>query len=467
MNADREGRQQVFAAAAARLRRLRGWISGLLGRDSGGTQSGKRAGFLDPLVEGLVQKASHQDALLHDIVHHHAERYWETGYEDARRGQLRARFEQVALAAADLLRQEVLSVYLAKNARFELVRQTRERILQATREAFEARDLYSARLEHHFSANPRGLSKLLALSYLMVATFLIAADIPLALKLTQEGFDLDLARSPDLTIANFFYHPWPVFQENWEVFILAAGLALCSIYIKIFYDRYATTSIPPVEELVEGGTQAHTTKPARPLFAWFFHPVLWLTILTIVALGLFRYTTIESLDAFEDSLAGLPVNGVWPFSSETFRTLVTCFTFISITLLFPVIGGICLSLGLNQLHNLWALRRAARSARLARHELEEASGRVEALRESATDWQAMLSFVGGDAFPRVAADLLRGSYNHGYERGWMDTMLGSTDIVQIAARLRTYAASHGVAKCLNTPDRHPSGTVSKSSEAFQ
>jgi hypothetical protein len=258
---------------------------------------------------------------------------------------------------------------------------------------------------------PKHHSFTIFLMYLFVALFLILADIPLALKLIEQGFNLD---GPDeakgeahLMISQLFNNPLGVFAANWETFLLSIGIALCAVYVKILYDDFfgdpihmvATRfkKIPGVDDDkdITALRKAFVTRKAVKFIIFLF------TIATIILLGYFRYHTIQS--------------GSNTVTKEGFITL---YTLIAITLIFPVIGGVCFSLSLSNIQNINRLKKAKKNADIqhkkylkALKEYTHAETKEHSLKSFLVDWTEE-NFVS-----KNYKKFLLGQYLHGYEEG--------------------------------------------------
>ena len=78
-------------------------------------------------------------------------------------------------------------------------------------DAYNSCKTYHQRLTEFYRANPRAFSKALSVIYLLFAVLLTFADIPLALKLTQWGFGLDMG-TPN--ISELLVYPFLVIQQK-------------------------------------------------------------------------------------------------------------------------------------------------------------------------------------------------------------------------------------------------------------
>lgn len=254
---------------------------------------------------------------------------------------------------------------------------------------YDNKNAYYEKLNRAYQYNPRQFSLVLGCIYGIVALSLVLADIPLALELTRDGFNLktDL----DNAIGDLFlfgtpdgiFHFFRVLTSNWEVFFLATGVAFCTIYIKIFYDDFIgvplenlirKASEPPMADYEEwnprkierptnnglAAVPAEASIEKKKITArfnrlWWCRFFVKLFILlsllfTIGVLGRFRYQVVV-------------MNGTAPPSNTTMLT------FCMMTLIFPTISGICASLSLSSFHNWNARRKAAKQNVQARKAL--------------------------------------------------------------------------------------------------
>ncbi|MDX2249181.1 MAG: hypothetical protein SF052_20505 [Bacteroidia bacterium] len=204
----------------------------------------------------------------------------------------------------------------------------------------------------------------LMIIYISCAILLVVSDIPLALELTKDGFGLGKTEEESLELVKLFdplqdeksslNQFWDVIRANWEVALMSLGVALFTVYIKVFWDEFVGS---PVQNTVR---QYHQLPGKYDLFELevikrngkqrfvIKFSVLVLTIATILVLGFFRVST--KIDAFEDRQKLAEQEGIVLPDSEKWSYLDGA-AFILITLMFPLIGGICLSKGLSILHN--------------------------------------------------------------------------------------------------------------------
>lgn len=299
---------------------------------------------------------------------------------------------------------------------------------------------------------PRKYSLGLAGLYLLIAFFLILADIPLALKLTQYGFALDFAEG-DYAIKNLFspqniqdgaFLPFVylkqmlfVFSNNWEVFVLSFGVALCTIYVKIFYDDFvgypldkAVTqfkNIPNVDPEDEKTISKIKQKYYARIAAKSF--ILILTVSTIFLLGLFRSET--SREIFERTLKQeesssqtdqqYDIFGSTDSSEEgtldKFYSPYKEWSFIILTLIFPIIAGVCTSLGLDAIQNRREDNRTEKRFQKFKSEYIEALQKFTEATKREENWKEYHVWCTQEGFAKNYTEFFMGCYEHGYVRG--------------------------------------------------
>lgn len=216
-------------------------------------------------------------------------------------------------------------------------------------------------MEFYKTQFPRTFSSILLRIYLFVAFFLFLADIPLAVELIKNGLDMGFTDSNLLKEiseifgkdGNFDFR-WQVIFQNWEVFLTAFGVAFFTIYIKIFFDEFLVLQYGDKEIIniklknvlfktlnVENSNSEEVDdilnriKKSRRKLNVIKILLFILTLGSIFTLALFRAEVYSSIQL------KLPVD----------QNVVFC-AFLCITLMFPIMSGICLSYGLGYLQNI-------------------------------------------------------------------------------------------------------------------
>ena len=304
---------------------------------------------------------------------------------------------------------------------------------------YKTKNSYYEKINRAYQYNHKHFSWLLGAIYGVFAFVLVLADIPLALELTKRGFNLkaDLENPiSDLfaygTEEGFWFHLFKVATVNWEVVLFATGVAFCTIYIKIFYDDFIGV---PLENLIKKASESPTAdyeelhlteaeqtankEPANAeiqnnkkkvndrfnrLWWWRFSVkllVLLILFATIVVLGYFRYSVVKA-----------------PTVAEVPRE-VTFFTYTLLTLIFPIISGICASLSLSNFHNWFERRKAEKQNSDARKAVLKATDEFRIKEEEEKRNSGFINWLDSkDTLDQLTNYLIR-CYESGYKFGYL------------------------------------------------
>jgi hypothetical protein len=333
---------------------------------------------------------------------------WHLGWTDGRHGQPPADNVALITAQAKLAWQERAA---AADARIEETRAE----LQSLKSSLErlGKRLKPISDQHldflrERSENPQSYSLTLWLIYSLVALVLIAADLPLSLKLVAMGYGIE--------------------PDSWQAVLLALGVALSGILIKYLLDSFVY------------GEEQEKKK-------WFVTAPLLLILLlflgTTFVLGSYRANVEQQAQADE-------LRKQWEASVEDYNALPDksseaakaaravmddlkskltlaeseglvswrTFSFIALTLLFPIAGGICFSVGWRKLIRFVRFRSVSKALGRAESEYKDEELRYERARGTLSSLEAKRrrdndAYQSGDSY----ADMLVQLYMHGYERG--------------------------------------------------
>lgn len=300
--------------------------------------------------------------------------------------QVKLRIKAIVTSITNPIKSSADGITRGLNKLLELKRE--EQI--TTKDEYRKKQEFADWLHHEYITNPRSFSRTIGWSYLVISLFLILADIPLALELTSDGLDLSIIPKSQ-GIEYLFKNFGEVVTSHWEVFILSIGIALCTVYIKIYYDEFLGRPLDKQvlyfknlsennklkTEDIEG---IKRTEKKRTMIK---SVVLAISFLTIVSLGIFRYRTVLLS----------PETAVTPGRKELYELpggIMVAIVFISLTILFPLIGGICASLGVNNIHNYKLLKRADKALEKARSKQEEFNIQMEGIIVKYNIWKSYL-----------------------------------------------------------------------------
>lgn len=319
---------------------------------------------------------------------------------------IRTDIGNIARCTARLMFQQLFVLVKGRLGALDAQLQSEKNIMEVEEKLYRNEQAYHDYITYQYRFFPRNYSFLLAGIYFVVAFLLIVADLPLALKLIQKGFDIEGPGFGDLFVQGEF---WSTLAANWETGITALGIALCTVYIKIFYDEYVGT--PYGNKLMsnkkfidENGFQHDDEEMSRQVSqeskGKFAVKVLLVTatIVCIVILALFRNET------------NTPDQGP--------PKMYAMMAFLAITILFPVIGGVCLSYSLNNLQNRLRLIRAKRICEKRLQRLKEKVQQYTLTKSNHEDLAAAVERLGNEQeMIEEYKDYLLAYYRRGYALG--------------------------------------------------
>jgi len=379
---------------------------------------------------------------------------WGLGYEDGSIGQ-RQMTREFFRAQAEQVRDQYLYFLKGKSIpaqtqaeelkeRFNRTSEVLEQAQDYRNDSITRRQLYS-----------RQYSRSLAVIYILVAGLLLLADIPLALMVTQLIFDLAppdkyhdityLLFRPENDLCNgLLPHFWRVVTGNWQVTIMTVGVALCAIYFKIFYDDSMGYSVDKsirqfrllnLHNQFKNASKEEVKKEERKIrnlhyvrigFKFF---ILFFTLFTIVHLGRVRAAAESLQDAFTNQSSTIDEEGRTDDSviipavdndiiarKEELNELKK-WMFILLTILLPLIAGICFSLGMGNLHNR---QESGFAEKLYWKKVDEHSKALAAHKEAqmhASTYESFIAKCESDNFVQNYEVSFYHCYLHGYQRG--------------------------------------------------
>ena len=305
---------------------------------------------------------------------------------------------------------------------------------------YETKNAYYEKLNRAYQYNHKQFSWLLGCIYGFFAVALVLADIPLALELTKRGFNLkadEESAISDLfaygTDEGFFFHFLKVLTVNWEVVLFATGVAFCTIYIKIFYDDYIGV---PLENLIKKASespraeyeelkQAETKPDVKPesvpdpqtpgdkkKVSDRFNRLWWVRFSVKLGVLLVLFSTILVLGYFRYSVVSAP-------SVADISPKVIFLTYTLLTLIFPIISGICASLSLSNFHNWAERRKAEKESRMARMAVVKATDEYRMKNEEFERNSGFIKWLDDEDTIKKLTDYLIRCYESGYKFGYL------------------------------------------------
>lgn len=301
---------------------------------------------------------------------------------------------------------------------------------------------YNDYIQYQYRFFPRYYSFKLGLFYLLITVILLSADLTLALGLVRKGFSLSGKGDFRFLFAGDF---WTIIKENWDTLLTAIGITVCTVFIKIYYDEFIGTpyanKLMTFRKFIEENDLKH--HPDENLAAEIKNESrnkrIWKTILAIftvlclIVLAIFRMETAAY--------------------SHTFRiTFWSGAAFVAITLLFPIIGGICMSVSFTNIQNYLRMKRAAKRADRFRNKYLKAVEKFTVAKKKFEDLRAADEKMGDEQ--RLTEEYighLVAFYERGYSIGTMqpDKYLKGEDFFTRAIEWRNIAFSRNISYNIN------------------
>lgn len=271
-------------------------------------------------------------------------------------------------------------------------------------------------VDKHYMFYSKHYNIALGIFYLIIAFGLVLADFPLAVQSAREGFDLkgDLADFglPSFPDANLF----------------AFGIVFMTIYIKIMYDKFFGVSVGKMllrersenilnSEEVARDTEMKKAKRVSLIRAIALWVIFGIMIMTLISLGIFRYkyvsfsSQIPTEDLNKEAIKLIQ-------AKESLKGWSAYFSFVSVSILFPLVGGVCGSLGLNHIRNRLERWRLQQRLKMVRKKIDKSIIALKKCENRLNELESNLEWAQNDgSFQSNCANYLFTSYLNGYDRG--------------------------------------------------
>lgn len=348
---------------------------------------------------------------------------WHLGWTDGRCGQPPGDNEAILRARGHLHWQQMRARAEAEVGRLRALAESLSGSVTRLGERVGTLAGLHLKLLEEKRTNPQAFSLSLWVIYTTAAVLLLAADLPLSLKLVAMGYGVTTVNREDQrSVDDLLKDPYYVVSEFWEAMLLALGIALAGIFVKYFLD-----AILYREEQRGAG--------------WWFKVslsgVFTLFFITTILLGVFR-SDVQRQQAVNDltkrqtqlrqQLGSPPDPRVQKAINDTEQEIakerdegrmsVRTISFIALTLLFPITGGICFSVGWRKIIKYWGLRQVGKELAALESAFRAESLGYEEARSALEAREAQLarelsSYSTADDY----AEMLVNLYRHGYMRG--------------------------------------------------
>lgn len=347
----------------------------------------------------------------------------DAGYADGISGVKTARNNEITIIArsrAARLFKLASAVLKGKHAAAITKVNAKQRLMNRYEQQDVQQHQYFEELQYYRRHHSRRFNFFWSFFCIFIGLALIAADFPLSQKLLQIGFD--------------FNHPA-------DSALTAFGISLCSVFIKIYYDnhinlKYGGAAImglrynKMLRELSpenQGNLQEEfrrTDRVDHQKKKIWHNAVLLLTIGGIIVLGFFRVSAAQ--------VEGFDV-------SKTFPTTYLL-TFIFLTLIFPLISGICLSIGFTGFQNLYQYSSTKKACRQTEEKFIQSLQDFISAQKEQEDVKSEMDKWSEDNASESYKDILLSYYDYTYKLGAANPNPGNVrDMYSIAENWRSKA----------------------------
>ena len=266
---------------------------------------------------------------------------------------------------------------------------------------------YFEEIRESYRSNYKKYSILLGVLYLVVSVILLFADGMLAYNIITEVFQFG----------------------NVPGYVVAAGVAAVTFYVKIFYDEFIGSPLKtyaiqyPHADLRPDAENAARAKRIGQGRLWIKLFVLLLTLNALFWLGYLRLQVKG--DVGMDELSSLPA--AMP-------------AYLSLALLFPMVSGICASLGLDCIQNHRQYAKADEDFSKSASRMHESEIKRNEQQEQVAALQAEWEyFQPKGLFVEEVASAIWMAYSQGYEMGIAQAP--EMDLFTLAKSLRNKSAN--------------------------
>jgi len=193
--------------------------------------------------------------------------------------------------------------------------------------------------------------------------------------------------------------------QDWEKWAMSIGITACTIYIKVYYDEHI---LPAIERSVTmfnpenlKGIKDDSSKPFL-IKIWknrfiFKTALLVVVIGSIYLLGELRFQVISDIN---------PSISKYGFSRPTF---------VLLSALFPIIGGVCMAMAIKKIRSYGILRKARDEEEEIRLRLYEVQKELSVHEQDLENCATYIDWSANDKFIENLTQFLFACYMHGYE----------------------------------------------------
>lgn len=441
--------KQLFGAVKNWITRLRETLivkaKALRSNLSNTTTPSAFAKKLDRLIISVDNYESAGKVEILNEINAHGVIFADIGIEDGRRGLRPSSVENITANHALRWQSYLKNIFEALKKAEEIHLKGIEKRIEELKSDIESSLRHKNIIDRHYEWSYKSFAKTLGWFYLGVALFLIIADIPLSLQLTAQGFELPFVLKEGFNSFN-----------NLQALALTIGIALFTVYIKIFYDEYFSSSIEKqimqyrrkeVPWVDEGDENAQKNKQ-RMRSVWYLRlafkiSILIIIIFTIKSLGEIRYNAFMDAKHYQEMINNADSNDTETQKDSTQTNTIQTTTgsdttqnntFILLTIIFPLIGGVCMSLGLDMIQNNRLKKKVDTEYNSLINKNIDLNGELEVSTKNVEKYDGIIKWCNPDDFVKEYSLYFRSCYVHGFENGVLEA--GVKDLFSHAGTIR-------------------------------
>lgn len=325
------------------------------------------------------------------------------GVAGAFHGKHGARYFHLELAAKSQAEMIVSDVNSKLNGRIKGYDTLLEGKINDRRDANDSyiaqKDKYEEFLDYS-QHETRNFSRLLMWVYLIFAIVLLLADLPVSLSLV--GY-FRIGH----TAGNAYFEEK---IQDPELLMFSLGISFCTILVKILWDEYINTRLGSAQMTFD------KLRTKYPHYTWSFRLEYWFKVLVKALLLAALFYTLFNLGKFRNAFSSIDVLNTDILKKESNIKDVVFKSFMGISVIIPIISGICLSMGLfilGNIRNLRALRKSRdqyyTKLNEKRNEVETTTKQREELVPFAAEWSAPVKI---ESITRLFISAYEGSYKY-------------------------------------------------------
>jgi len=371
-------------------------------------------------IEGGVAQTKDSESAL-SMIGNVGEHFRELGFKDGiLLGAEGEAIKSIVRNAAFKIQAYIESRFLSKRDEIRSRLQEIEFSIQQSQDELDSNQSYFNKLQQAKRWLPKSYSFLLSCFYIISGLVLIAADFGISLDTLSQGF---------------------LIQNELEKYLIAFGIAFSTAYIKIYFDLYL---LPTIEKSVTTFKKANLPgidddpkdiKKVKQVWntRFIFNSFIFLIcIVMFYVLAEFRYFTLKTMQ--EEALGAQ----IGQFLS------VGRISFVTLSLMFPVIGGICMAMGINKFINIIIFFNAKWDFERSKKRINRKKKKLSLWKQRLDSFENYVRWCNRDGdFLKEMAEYFYAIYRHGYEYGFQKRTK-DMDLFKRSKELRKQFAARNV-----------------------